>query len=186
MNRFTVVDTQLSDLKIIQRWRIGDDRGFLERLFCANELESIGWQKPVAQINHSFTQKKGTVRGMHFQHQPHVEAKLVSCIKGEIWDVAVDLRPGSPGFLRWHAESLSEENQRGLLIPEGFAHGFQTLCDNCVLIYIHSSPYAADAEAGMNAEDPRLDITWPLPITELSERDANHPLVGNDFKGVSI
>ena len=100
------------------------------------------------------------------------------------------LRPpalsGSPGFLRWHAESLSEENQRGLLIPEGFAHGFQALCDNCVLIYIHSSAFAADAEAGMNAKDPRLDIPWPLPITELSARDASHPLLGSDFKGVSI
>jgi dTDP-4-dehydrorhamnose 3,5-epimerase len=185
LNRFTVIDTPLLGLKIIQRKRIGDDRGFLQRLFCASELKSIGWQKPVAQINHTFTQKKGTVRGIHFQRQPHVEAKLVSCIKGEIWDVAVDLRTGSPGFLQWHAEHLSEENQRALLIPEGFAHGFQSLSDECELIYVHSAAYAADAEGGLNARDPRLDISWPLPITGLSDRDEAHPLIDDSFTGVS-
>ena len=186
MNRFTVIDTQLSDLRIIQRKRIGDDRGFLGRLFCAKELESIGWQKPVAQVNHTLTQKLGTVRGMHFQYQPDLEAKLVNCIRGEIWDVAVDLRVGSPSFLQWHAEILSAENQRAFLIPEGFAHGFQTLCDDCELIYIHSAAYVADAEGGLNARDPQLEIPWPLPISELSERDASHPMLGNDFKGVSL
>ena len=186
MSRVTVKDTPISNLKIIERRRIGDDRGYLERLFSAEELESVGWPKPVAQINHSYTQKKGTVRGMHFQRQPEVEAKLVSCIKGEIWDVAVDLREGSATFLQWHATHLTPENHCAYLIPEGFAHGFQALSDDCELIYVHSTAYAPQAEAGLNPRDPQLAIDWPISITELSDRDASHPLLSEQFLGLSL
>lgn len=186
MNRFTVTNTPIPDLKILERRRIGDDRGYLERLFSAGELESAGWPGPVAQINLSYTKKKGTVRGMHYQSQPEVEAKLVSCIRGEIWDVAVDLREGSATFLQWRATHLTPENHCAYLIPEGFAHGFQALSDDCELIYAHSAVYAPQAEAGLNPHDPQLAIDWPISITELSDRDASHPLLSEQFLGISL
>lgn len=117
----TVLDTPLAGLKLIERQQLGDSRGFLERLFCAEELAAAGWRKSVVQINHTLTQKAGTVRGMHFQRPPHAEVKLVTCLRGTIWDVAVDLRAGSATFLQWHAEELSSANHRALLIPEGFS-----------------------------------------------------------------
>ncbi|HJV61635.1 MAG TPA: dTDP-4-dehydrorhamnose 3,5-epimerase family protein [Albitalea sp.] len=182
--RFSVADTPLPGLKLVVRQRVGDARGFLSRLFCADELRAAGWTRPVSQINHTFTARRGTVRGLHFQHPPHAEAKLVSCLRGEVWDVAVDLREGSPTFLRWHAARLSADNRQALLIPEGFAHGFQTLCDEVEMLYCHSAAYNAGAEGGLNVRDPSLAIDWPLPIAEVSPRDAGHPFVGGDFKGV--
>lgn len=184
MSRFTVTDLPLAGLKRVERRRQGDSRGFLSRLFCAEELTAAGWVKPIAQINHTYTAKQGAVRGIHFQHPPQAEMKLVSCIRGEVWDVAVDLRINSPTFLRWHAERLSAENGRALLIPEGFAHGFQALTDKVELLYCHSEAYAAQAEGGLNPADPRLGIAWPLAITELSARDAGHALIRSDFEGV--
>lgn len=186
MSRFTILDTPIAGLKIIERQQLGDNRGFLSRLFCAEELAAAGWRKPIAQINHTGTKKLGTVRGMHFQRSPHVEMKLVSCLRGAIWDVAVDLRAGSPSFLQWHAEKLSADNRRALLIPKGFAHGFQTLTDDCELLYLHSVAYAPDAETGLNPKDPILSITWPLAITELSTRDAQHLMLDNLFKGIML
>lgn len=184
MNRFTVIDLPLPGLKLIERQRVGDSRGFLSRLFCAEELADAGWVKPVAQINHTYTALRGTLRGMHFQRPPHAEMKLVSCLRGEVWDVAVDVRADSPTFLQWHAERLSADNGQAMLIPEGFAHGFQTLTDDVELLYCHSAAYSHDAEAGLNPRDARLAIAWPLPITELSARDAAHPLIGTGFEGV--
>jgi dTDP-4-dehydrorhamnose 3,5-epimerase len=186
MSRFKVTDLPLPGLKRLQRQYLGDNRGFLARLFCAEELESAGWVKPIAQINHTHTVKQGTVRGMHFQHSPHTEMKLVSCIRGEVWDVAVDLRVGSPGFLQWHAERLTAKNGCALLIPEGFAHGFQALTDDVELLYCHSAAYAAHAEGGLNPTDPRLGIEWPQSITEMSARDLAHALIRSDFEGVRI
>lgn len=186
MSRFTITNLPLSGLKRIDRQRLGDSRGFLSRLFCADELTAAGWLKPIAQINHTYTAKQGTVRGMHFQRSPHSEMKLISCIRGEVWDVAVDLRENSPTFLHWHAERLSAENGCALLIPEGFAHGFQALTDDAELLYCHSEPYAAQAEAGLNPTDPRLGINWPQDIIELSLRDAGHALITSDFEGVRI
>lgn len=184
MNRFTVIDLPLPGLKRVERRRLGDARGFLSRLFCAQELAGAGWTEPVAQVNQTVTERCGTVRGMHFQHPPHAETKLVSCLRGAIWDVAVDLRAGSPTFLKWHAEELSAANGRALLIPKGFAHGFQTLVDDCELLYLHSEPYLATAEGGVNPRDPALAIAWPLGIAELSQRDAGHPLLAEDFTGL--
>jgi dTDP-4-dehydrorhamnose 3,5-epimerase len=185
-NRFTVTDLTLAGLKLVERQRLGDARGFLSRLFCVEELGAAGWIKPIVQINHSYTARCGTVRGMHFQRSPHSEIKLVSCIRGEVWDVAVDVRAGSNTFLHWHAERLSADNGRALLIPEGFAHGFQALTDDVELIYCHSAGHTAKAEAGLNAKDPMLAITWPLQITELSSRDAQHPMLKERFAGVEL
>jgi dTDP-4-dehydrorhamnose 3,5-epimerase len=185
MSRFELSITPLAGLKVVQRNRVGDHRGFLERLFCADELAPAGWRKPIAQINLTYTRCRGTVRGMHFQRSPHMEMKLVSCVRGAVWDVAVDLRAGSPGFLHWHGEELSATNGRALLIPEGVAHGFQALTDDCELVYVHSAQYAPDAEAGVNPTDPRLAITWPLPITELSSRDKNHPML-SEYEGEQL
>ena len=186
MSRFAVTDLPLAGLKLVERQRMGDSRGFLSRLFCVEELAAAGWRKPIAQINHTYTATHGAVRGMHLQHPPHAEMKLVSCIRGEVWDVAVDVRSGSPTFLQWHAEHLSADNGRALLIPEGFAHGFQALTDDVELLYCHSAAYNASAETGLNPQDARLAITWPLPITELSARDAGHPLIETGFEGVSL
>jgi len=186
MSRLTVTDLPLAGLKLIERRRLGDSRGFFARLFCAEELEAAGWQKPVAQINHSVTTRGGTVRGLHFQRPPHAEIKLVSCLRGEVWDVAVDTRAGSPTFLKWHAERISAENRRALLVPEGFAHGFQALTDDVQLLYCTSASYAAEAEGGLNPADPKLAITWPLPIAELSPRDARLPMLDAHFSAVVL
>ena len=186
MNRFTITDLPLAGLKRVERQHRKDHRGFLSRLFCAAELASAGWVKPIAQINHTYTAQQGTVRGLHFQHPPAAEMKLVSCIRGELWDVAVDLRSASPTFLHWHAEYLSADNGMALLIPEGFAHGFQALTDDVEMLYCHSAAYNADAEGGLNPSDPQLAIRWPLTITELSARDAGYALLVPEFAGVKV
>lgn len=186
MSQLMILDTPIDSLKIVLRQRLGDERGFLSRLFCGDELMAAGWKKPIAQINHTLTRKKGTVRGLHFQHSPHAEMKLVTCLRGKVWDVAVDLRNGSPSFLHWYADTLSPGNGRALLIPEGFAHGFQALTEDCELLYCHSSAYIAQSEGAINAADPRLQINWPHVITELSARDKNHPMLTADFQGIHV
>jgi dTDP-4-dehydrorhamnose 3,5-epimerase len=185
VNRFAITDLPLSGLKCIERQPVGDRRGHLARLFCAADLRSAGWTCSIAQINHGYTARKGSVRGLHFQYPPLAEMKLVSCIRGEIFDVAVDLRRGSQTFLGWHGEHLSARNNRALLIPEGFAHGFQTLSDDVELIYCHSVPYNDAAEGGLDPRDPKLGINWPLPVVELSARDSGHPRLDGSFAGLS-
>ena len=183
--RFVLTATPIAGLTAVQRTWIEDERGFLSRLYCRDALAAIGFTDPIAQINQTLTRAKGTVRGLHFQQPPHAEDKLVSCLRGEVFDVAVDLRAGSPTFLSWHAERLSGENGLGLFIPRGFAHGFQALSDDCELLYLHTAAYAPEAEAGLNALDPRLAIDWPLPVTEMSARDRSHPFVDDDFAGIA-
>ena len=186
MNRFVITETPLAGLKRIERLPLGDARGFLARLFCAEELSAAGWHGPIAQINHTLTETPGTVRGLHYQLPPHAEMKLVSCLRGAVWDVAVDLRAGSPTYLAWHAELLSADNHRALLIPEGFAHGFQTQTPNAEMLYCHSSFYAPAFEAGLNPLDPRLAVTWPLLVQGLSPRDAGHMMIDAKFEGVRL
>ncbi len=186
MSRLQLSDTPLADLKRVQRQRLGDARGHLTRLFCADELRAAGWSGPIMQINHTHTAQRGTVRGLHFQHPPHAEIKLVSCLRGEVWDVALDLRAGSPTYLQWHAECLSADNGIALLIPQGFAHGFQSLSDDVEMLYCHSAAYTAAAEGGINPLDPRLALRWPLAVGEMSARDAGHACIGEDFKGVLL
>lgn len=184
--RFDLLDMPLKGLKLIQRKPIRDNRGYLERLFCAEELKSLIPGKDILQINHTLTVKHGTVRGMHFQQPPHAEIKFVSCLRGEVFDVAVDLRRDSPTLLHWHAEVLSADNHKTLMIPEGFAHGFQTLTEDCEMLYFHTAVYQPGAESGLNAKDSRLNIRWPQTITDLSPRDAAHLLVTKDFIGVAV
>lgn len=186
MNRFSIINTPISGVKIIDRKYIGDSRGKISRIFCSEELEIAGWRKPISQINHSITQKKGSIRGLHYQKAPYAEMKLVTCVHGEIWDVALDLRKNSPTFLTWHAEKLSAKNCRALLIPEGCAHGFQTLTENCELLYLHSAPYTPEAEGGVHPTDPLINISWPIEIHEISTRDSQHMLLDNQFKGIDI
>ncbi|MCV9998888.1 dTDP-4-dehydrorhamnose 3,5-epimerase [Pararhizobium sp. YC-54] len=183
--RFTAHATPLQGLCVISRKRMSDDRGFLSRLFCEEDLAAFGWQGHVAQLNETGTRHKGTVRGMHFQRPPHAEIKLVTCTRGRILDIAVDIRAQSPTFLQHFAVELSEDNACSLLIPEGFAHGFQALTDDVRMIYAHSEPYAASSEGGLNPEDPMLGIDWPLPVVNLSPRDAAHPLLSSDYRGVA-
>lgn len=175
--RFTFQPTTIAGVVEITRRRMGDERGWLERMFCVDELRDVGWIKPVVAINRTFTGKKGTLRGMHFQRAPMDEMKLVSCIAGEVLDVAVDLREGSPTYLKWVGVTLSPEGRNSLLIPEGCAHGFQTLTDDVEMLYLHSQVYAPDAEGGLRPTDPQLAINWPLPVTEISLRDQSHPLL---------
>ena len=186
MTRFEFTATPLAGLMLVQRHPIEDRRGFLSRLYCADAFAAAGVVMPLQQINQTLTRRSGSVRGMHFQHPPHAETKLVSCLRGQVFDVAVDLRRQSPTFLQWHAELLSPENWRSLLIPEGFAHGFQTLTDDCELLYLHSAAYAAGFESAVNTMDPRLAVAWPRPVTEVSERDRAHPMLTNAFEGLAL
>ena len=186
MSRFEFIPTPLTGLTSVQRKVTEDHRGFLSRFYCANDFSEAGLNTPIAQINHTFTKTKGAVRGLHFQNPPHAEIKLVSCLQGEIFDVAVDLRQNSPTFLQWHGVVLSAQNKQSLLIPEGFAHGFQALSQDCELIYLHTAAYHPEAEGALNVADPRLNIAWPLAITEISERDRNHKLIEQAFQGIIL
>ena len=186
MSRFDFIPTPLSDLKLVQRKAVEDHRGFLSRFYCVEEFARASISKPIVQINHTLTRNQGAVRGLHFQHPPHAETKLVSCLKGEIWDVAVDIRSGSPTFLQWHGEILSEANRKSMLIPEGYAHGFQALTEDCELIYLHTAAYHPEAEGALNVADPRIGISWTLPIDDLSERDRSHPFISQEYQGIVL
>jgi dTDP-4-dehydrorhamnose 3,5-epimerase len=186
MSRFQFVDTPISSLKIVERTQRSDERGFLSRLFCSEELAPAGWSNPIAQINQTLTRRPGAVRGLHFQFPPYAEMKLVSCVRGEVWDVAVDVRHGSPTFLHWFGTHLSAENGRALLIPEGFAHGFQALAEDSELIYFHSRAFHAASEGGIHPEDPLIAIRWPRAIAEMSARDRGHPMLSSTFQGISV
>ena len=184
--RFEFIETPIHDLCLLQRKPLGDSRGYFERMFCSDELMQIGWHGPISQINHTYTARKGSIRGMHLQLAPQAETKLISCLKGEVWDVAVDLRVGSPNFLHWHAVLLSQDNQQSFLIPAGFAHGFQTMSDEVEMLYFHSKPYAPDCEMGLNPFDPRIAITWPLPVTEISDKDQTRAMLSPEFQGIIV
>jgi dTDP-4-dehydrorhamnose 3,5-epimerase len=171
---------------VVQRRPIEDQRGFFCRFFCAEEFQQVGLLKPIAQINHTYTKKKGAVRGLHFQNPPYAECKIVSCLQGEVYDVAVDIRKGSPTFLHWHGEIISAANKRSFFIPEGFAHGFQTLTENCELLYLHSETFLPQAEGALHVADPRLGVVWPITVRELSERDRTHPFINSDFEGIIL
>ena len=182
--RFEVRATPLAGLVVLERRPASDDRGSLERMFCAAELAPFLSGAPVAQSNMTWTAKRGTVRGMHLQSPPHAEDKLVACLRGRVWDVAVDLREGSPTFLQWHAEVLDGSGHRSMLIPKGFAHGFQALTGDCTMLYFHTAAHAPAAEMGLDALDPRLGIAWPETIACRSPRDQAHPPIDAGFRGV--
>lgn len=180
----TFFPTPLTGSFIVELKAFTDDRGWFARYYCKEEFKEIGHTKEWVQMNHSFSSKKGTIRGMHYQKEPFGEIKLVRCIAGIVFDVIIDLRRNSPTFLRWFGAELSAQNKRSLYIPEGFAHGFQCLSENCELLYHHSAFYQPNAEAGIRYSDPAVNINWPLPISTISEKDNNHPLLSKEFKGI--
>ena len=181
-----VIDTPVDGLKVVESSVRSDHRGTFSRLFCADELRPLLGRRQIVQINQSTTSRRGSIRGLHFQYPPHAEMKLVRCLRGRVWDVAVDLRTGSHTYLRWHAQELTPGDARMMVIPEGFAHGFQTLEPDSELLYLHTEYYNSDSEGGLRHDDPGLAIDWPLPPRDLSPRDLAHPLLDTDFTGVSL
>jgi dTDP-4-dehydrorhamnose 3,5-epimerase len=163
--------TNLEDAWLIDLDPARDARGFFARTFCVDEFAAHGLDTGFPQHSISYSTRSGTLRGMHFQREPHSEVKLVRCAKGVIWDVIIDIRPESSTFRRWQAFELSDINVRQLYIPKGFAHGFQTLSDNVEVNYLISEPYAPDCASGLRHDDPSFNIAWPLPVTEISTKD---------------
>jgi dTDP-4-dehydrorhamnose 3,5-epimerase len=178
--------TKLADAFVIETEVFRDKRGNFARLFCKEELMDIYKNRSIVQINYSLTREKGALRGMHFQNPPNSGAKMVRCIKGSVFDVIIDLRANSRSFLKWHGEVLSADNMKMLYIPEGFAHGFQTLETNCEMLYLHSEFYSPSHEGGVHYNDPAVNVQWPLEVTEISEKDCNYPLIISNYSGIDI
>ncbi len=176
--------TEIAGVIVVESEPFVDHRGSFTRLFCERELAQVLGHRHIVQINQSRTLAAGAIRGLHYQHPPHAEMKLVRCLKGRVWDVAVDLRRGSPTFLQWHAEELTPNNQRLLVVPEGCAHGFQVLEQESELLYLHTNFFERNAEGRARYDEPRIAITWPLPATDLSARDLGQPLLTQDFLGI--
>jgi dTDP-4-dehydrorhamnose 3,5-epimerase len=169
-------ETELPGAYVLDLERREDDRGFFARAWCANELGDLGLETRIVQANVSFNRQKGTLRGMHMQVAPHAEVKVIRATRGSVLDVIVDLRPDSPTYRRWTGVELSAENGRALYVPEGFAHGYQTLEDDTETFYLVSAFYAPDAERGVRWDDPAFGIEWPDPAGAiLSEKDATWP-----------
>jgi dTDP-4-dehydrorhamnose 3,5-epimerase len=164
-------ETKLKDAFIIDIERREDSRGFFARVFCQKEFEAHGLKPIIAQSNIAFNLRKGTLRGMHFQYPPAPETKFVRCTRGSILDIIVDLRPESETFLQHIAVELSEDNHRGLYVPERFGHGYQVLRDNTETSYQVGEFYTPGVEGGLLYNDPRLNLEWPLPVTEISDKD---------------
>ena len=181
-----LLPTRLNGVFIADTNYRSDTRGSFARLFCKNELAAGLQGREIVQVNSSVTKSRGAVRGLHFQHPPYSEMKFVRCVKGRVWDVVVDLREDSPTFMEWHAEELSQDNARMIIIPEGCAHGFQALEVESELLYLHTEYYTPDAEDGLAYDDPLLNILWPLPVTEISERDKWHPKLDQNFSGIKV
>jgi len=181
-----ILATPLSGVFVVETASFSDKRGAFSRLYCESELSELVGARRIVQINHSLTALAGALRGLHFQSPPHAETKFVRCLRGRVFDVAVDLRFASPSFLHWHAEELSPANARMLVIPEGCAHGFQALESESELLYLHTSAYAPHAEAGVRFDDPRLAIRWPLPVIDLSPRDSALPPLDAAFEGIAV
>lgn len=164
-------ETRLAGAFIIDLERREDSRGYFARAFCQNEFKMHGLKPIIAQANVAYNIKKGTLRGMHFQYPPAAETKLVRCTRGGILDIIVDLRPESPTYLQHVAVELTETNGRALYVPERFAHGYQVLSDDTETSYQVGEFYAPESESGLMYNDPRLNLTWPLPVTVVSDKD---------------
>jgi dTDP-4-dehydrorhamnose 3,5-epimerase len=171
------IETELKGAFVIEPELISDERGYFARTWSAEDFAAHGLNQRVVQCSTAYNRHQGTIRGMHFQVDPHEEAKLVRCTRGAIYDVIVDLRSGSPTRYRWTAVELSEEAPRMFYIPEGFAHGYQTLADNTEVFYQISQHYRPGSGRGLRWDDPALDIKWPLPVSQVSSRDKEHPLM---------
>jgi|APGre2960657404_1045060.scaffolds.fasta_scaffold95255_1 dTDP-4-dehydrorhamnose 3,5-epimerase len=176
-DRFVVEKTELHELHVIKQKPIIDHRGEFTRLYCQEQFLTAGLKKPIVQINKSKTLRAGSIRGMHLQSGTSAEDKIVSCVAGKVFDVAVDMRPGSQTYLCWFGVELSSENHTSLLIPAGFAHGFQSLEANSEIIYFVTHKYDNLAENGVHPFDPALGIKWPLACTDISEKDATRQFI---------
>ena len=179
-----IKNTNIAGLLTITQQQNHDDRGYFINFYRDLEFVEILGPRSIRQVNQSGTLKSGTIRGMHFQYQPHAECKLIRCIRGRVWDVAVDLRKGSSTFMKWHAEILDDVNTKLLFIPEGFAHGYQTLEDNTDLLYLHTGIYDRSSEGGCNPFDVSIGIKWPLEVTNISARDKNLTFLNPGFQGI--
>lgn len=171
------IETNLKDAYLVDLEPRGDERGFFARTMCRDEFERVGLDSNFVQQNTSFSAQRGTLRGLHFQKQPHGEDKLVRCLKGAIVDVIVDIRKGSPTYLQHQMFELTSRNRLQLYVPKGFAHSFMTLEDNVEVSYLVTTRYSPESEDGLRFDDKELDITWPLPVTVMSEKDASWPLL---------
>jgi dTDP-4-dehydrorhamnose 3,5-epimerase len=180
----TFTETILKGSYIVDLKLLTDDRGSFARTFCKKEFDDIGHIKEFVQCNQSWNTHKGTLRGMHYQVPPYKEIKLVRCIRGSVFDVIIDLRKDSPTFLQYFSIELNEQNKKALYIPEGFAHGFQTLEDNTELVYMHSEYFNVVADKGLNYADPAFKINWPMAISKISEKDKNFLYIDQSFKGI--
>ena len=178
--------TILNGVHIVEVEPLRDDRGEFARIFCDQKLQGILNGRTIKQINRSITRKLGAIRGLHFQYAPYAEIKIVRCLKGRVFDVAVDLRMNSPTFLKWVGIELSPKNNNAIVIPEGCAHGFQVLDEDSELLYLHSAPYSPIAEGAVRFDEPLVSISWPITPTEVSQRDLSHPYLDNAFKGISL
>lgn len=172
-----IVETAIKGVFVVKSDKISDNRGAFMRMFCDKELAEVLGDRKIVQINYSKTSLVGTVRGLHFQNSPHAEMKLIRCLKGRVYDVAIDMRKDSPTYLKWHAEELSPDNANMMVIPEGCAHGFQVLEENSELIYCHTSHYYQPSEGGNLYNDPKIGIKWPLEVTLVSEKDLKYNLL---------
>ena len=179
-------ETIIQGSYIIEHEPFIDTRGIFSRIFCSEELEKTGLDKKILQINHSLTLQKGALRGMHFQKPPKAEIKMIKCLRGSVFDVMIDLRRDSSTFLKWYGEILSPENNKMMYVPEGCAHGFQTLEEKSELLYLHTEKYDPKFEGGIRYNDPFLNILWPIEVTDISLKDQNHPLLSNEFKGIKL
>jgi dTDP-4-dehydrorhamnose 3,5-epimerase len=170
------IETNLRGAFGVRVKRIEDDRGYFGRAWCSEEFRQHGLIPEMVQLNVGFSRRRGTVRGMHYQLAPQAEAKFIRCTRGAIFDVIIDLRAGSPTEEHWYGAELNPENGLMLYAPEGFAHGYQTLRDDTEMSYLTSKPYAPSAARGVRYDDPVFGITWPLPVSVVSEADKKWPL----------
>ncbi len=183
--RFIFQGTRLPGVLVVEQFVHRDPRGEFRKMFSTNDL-ALFWPWQLCQVNLSSSKQRGTLRGIHFQNTPGAEAKLVTCLRGKVWDVVVDLRNGSPTFLEWFSVELKSEVPHSLLIPPGFGHGFQTLTDDVELMYLHSAEFDESLSNGVNPLDILLGIDWPLPITEISESDKHRRVISGCFEGIKL
>jgi len=182
----TFTPTPIAGAYMIGLMPQSDERGWFLRTFDQRLFAAISHNRPFVQMNHTLTRLRGALRGLHFQYPPYAESKLVRCIRGCVYDVIVDIRRGSPTFLQWFGLELSPDNGCAMYLPQGCAHGFQTLVNDCEMFYCHTAEYNPTHEGGLRYDDPRIGIRWPLPVTDISTRDQQHVMIGDNFIGVEV
>jgi dTDP-4-dehydrorhamnose 3,5-epimerase len=180
------IETPLKGSYVVELAPFRDERGLFARTFCKKEFKKINHGKEFVQINHSATLQKGSIRGLHYQVPPGCEIKLIRCVKGKVFDVIVDIRNDSSTFLDYFAVELSEQNMKMIYVPEGFAHGFQTLAPNSQLIYHHSNYYSPADERAIRYDDPLIGIKWPLKPSVVSQKDQSYDLLDHQFAGITL